>query len=278
MTTPDEIAALTRAHELFAGHPPNLNLGGGAESAEQAMGDGQRLSGPGFAGYRRTAAHSLVDLRHTAATDSEMMSILRGAADDHAAAHQRTKAILDAARTDQLPAADTPMGQREAIARRIARLRAQHRTVESARLSVARRRAMIRALRYRHGRGEGADLGRLLGAPNSRAAQAVRAALSKLGKPYVWGATGPDRFDCSGLTQWAYKHAGVDPGRTTYSQIHAGISVPRSLIQPGDLVFPHTGHVQMYIGDGKIVEAPHSGANVQIAQLGSCIAIRRPVA
>jgi peptidoglycan DL-endopeptidase CwlO len=277
MTSPDEVAALQRAHDLFASHPPGLSAGGGAELAGQAMGDGQRLSGPGFAGYRRTAARSRADLRNAADTDSEMMSILRGAANDHAAARQRTKAILDAAKTDQVPAADTPMGQREAVTRRIARLRAQHRTVESARLSGVRRRALIRALRYRS-HGGGADLARLSGAPNPRAAQAVRAALSKLGKPYVWGATGPDRFDCSGLTQWAYKHAGVDPGRTTYSQIHSGISVPRSLIQPGDLVFPHTGHVQMYIGDGRIVEAPHSGANVRIAQLGSCIAIRRPAA
>jgi cell wall-associated NlpC family hydrolase len=240
------------------------------------MGGGRMLSGPGFAGYRRTAARGRADLRAAADADSEMMSILRGAASDHAAAQQRTKAILDAAKTDQLPAADTPMGQREAIARRVARLRAQRHTVESARLAGARRRAMIRALRYRHSRGEGAELARLPGAPNSRAAQAVRAALSKLGAPYVWGATGPDRFDCSGLTQWAYRHAGADLGRTTYSQIHAGIPVPRPLIQPGDLVFPHPGHVQMYIGDGKIVEAPHSGANVRIAQMGSCIAIRRP--
>lgn len=105
----------------------------------------------------------------------------------------------------------------------------------------------------------------------------MRAALSKLGRPYVWGATGPNQFDCSGLVQWAYHQAGIPLHRTTYDQIHDGIAVPRSQIQPGDLVFPHTGHVQMAIGNGMVVEAPHAGANVRISRLGDVIAIRRPV-
>lgn len=105
----------------------------------------------------------------------------------------------------------------------------------------------------------------------------MRAALSRLGCPYVWGATGPDRFDCSGLVKWAYAQAGVPLHRTTYDQINDGIPVPRSHIRPGDLVFPHAGHVQMAIGNGLVVEAPYSGANVRISRLGSDIAIRRPV-
>ncbi|MEO6794093.1 MAG: C40 family peptidase, partial [Mycobacterium sp.] len=94
---------------------------------------------------------------------------------------------------------------------------------------------------------------------------------------YVWGATGPDRFDCSGLTQWAYHQAGVPLSRTTYTQIHDGIAVARSQIQPGDLVFPSTGHVQLAIGNNLVVEAPHAGATVQISRLGAHVAIRRPV-
>ena len=86
----------------------------------------------------------------------------------------------------------------------------------------------------------------------------VRAALCpKPGRP-TWGATGPDRFDCSGLVQWAYQQTGVPLHRTTYDQIHDGIAVPRSQIQPGDPC-SHTGHVQMAIGNGMVVEAPLRG-------------------
>ncbi|MGH3636645.1 MAG: C40 family peptidase, partial [Mycobacterium sp.] len=112
---------------------------------------------------------------------------------------------------------------------------------------------------------------------NSRAGAAVRAALSRLGRPYVWGATGPDRFDCSGLTQWSYAQAGVHLDRTTYQQIHDGIVVPRSQVRPGDLVFPHMGHVQLAIGNNLVVEAPHAGAAVRISPLGTNVQIRRPL-
>jgi peptidoglycan DL-endopeptidase CwlO len=106
----------------------------------------------------------------------------------------------------------------------------------------------------------------------------VRAALSRLGRPYVWGATGPDQFDCSGLVQWAYRQAGVQLERTTYDQIDDGIAVPRSHIRPGDLVFPHTGHVQLAIGNGMVVEAPYTGATVRVTPLGDNVTIRRPLA
>lgn len=118
---------------------------------------------------------------------------------------------------------------------------------------------------------------RRLPAPNSRSELAVRAALSRLGCPYVWGATGPDRFDCSGLVKWAYAQAGIRLDRTTYDQINDGVPVSRSQVRPGDLVFPHTGHVQMAIGNGMVVEAPYAGANVQISRMGNAVAIRRPI-
>ena len=101
--------------------------------------------------------------------------------------------------------------------------------------------------------------------------------MSKLGHPYVWGADGPDRFDCSGLVQWAYARAGVQLHRTTYDQIHDGLPIAAAQIRPGDLVFPHAGHVQMAIGHNLVVEAPYAGATVQISRLGTHVAIRRPV-
>lgn len=87
-----------------------------------------------------------------------------------------------------------------------------------------------------------------------------------LGVPYVWGGTSPSGFDCSGFTSYVYRNAaGVDIGRTTYSQINAGREVSRSELQPGDLVFPHEGHVGIYVGNGQMIHAPQTGDVVKIA-------------
>ncbi len=105
--------------------------------------------------------------------------------------------------------------------------------------------------------------------PGSRAAAAVAFAYSALGKPYVWGATGPSSFDCSGLTQAAWRSAGVQLPRTTYTQINVGSRVARSQLAPGDLVFFYSGisHVGLYIGGGQMIHAPHPGAPVRIAPI-----------
>ncbi|MFI1257191.1 NlpC/P60 family protein [Streptomyces netropsis] len=104
-------------------------------------------------------------------------------------------------------------------------------------------------------------------APTERAARAVAFAYSALGKPYVWGATGPSGFDCSGLTQAAWRSAGVSLPRTTYTQINAGQRITRSQLAPGDLVFFYSGvsHVGLYVGGGKMIHAPHPGAPVRVA-------------
>ncbi|MER8042401.1 NlpC/P60 family protein [Streptomyces sp. NPDC094032] len=104
-------------------------------------------------------------------------------------------------------------------------------------------------------------------APNARAAEAIAFAQAQLGKPYVWGATGPSAYDCSGLTQAAWRAAGVSLPRTTYSQINAGSRVSRSELAPGDLVFFYSGisHVGLYIGGGQMIHAPRPGAPVRIA-------------
>jgi cell wall-associated NlpC family hydrolase len=109
---------------------------------------------------------------------------------------------------------------------------------------------------------------------------AVNAALGKQGDPYVWGATGPNSFDCSGLMQWAYKQAGISLPRSTYSQVNVGTSVSASNLQPGDLVFFYSdySHVGMYIGNGNVVHAPQTGETVKVTQykyIGQPTAIRR---
>ncbi|AOP50230.1 NlpC/P60 family protein [Streptomyces lydicus] len=103
------------------------------------------------------------------------------------------------------------------------------------------------------------------GTQSTKAAKALAFARAQIGKPYVWGATGPSSYDCSGLTQAAYKAAGVDLPRTTWDQVKVGQRVATSDLQPGDLVFffDDISHVGMYIGGGKMIHAPHPGADVR---------------
>jgi cell wall-associated NlpC family hydrolase len=97
-------------------------------------------------------------------------------------------------------------------------------------------------------------------------AQAITNALAQVGRPYVWGGAGPDVFDCSGLIQWSWRQAGVNMPRVSEDQQAWSIPVPISQVQPGDLVFfgNPAHHVGMYVGNGMMVDAPHSGAVVEV--------------
>ncbi|MET8243430.1 NlpC/P60 family protein [Streptomyces sp. NPDC005202] len=130
-------------------------------------------------------------------------------------------------------------------------------------LSPAEREAYDRA--SRSGRD---DIPGLLGggpAASARAAAAVAAAHSALGRPYVWGANGPLGFDCSGLMQWSYAQAGVHLPRTSQEQRYVGRRIPLSQARPGDLVVYRSdaGHVAMYAGNGRVIHAPYPGAPVR---------------
>ncbi|MFE7813400.1 NlpC/P60 family protein [Streptomyces sp. NPDC057433] len=107
-------------------------------------------------------------------------------------------------------------------------------------------------------------------AASGRAAAAVAAARSALGKPYVWGANGPSGFDCSGLMQWSYAQAGIALPRTSQAQRHAGTQVPLAQARPGDLVVyrPDGSHVGMYTGNGQVIHAPYPGAPVRYDPVG----------
>lgn len=94
----------------------------------------------------------------------------------------------------------------------------------------------------------------------------ISEAYKHLGKPYVWGAKGPSSFDCSGFTSYVYRTAlGIEIGGTTYTQINSGIEVSYADLRPGDLVFPHSGHVGIYVGGGQMIHAPHTGDVVKVA-------------
>jgi cell wall-associated NlpC family hydrolase len=111
-------------------------------------------------------------------------------------------------------------------------------------------------------------------APGSSGA-AIRFALAQVGKPYKWGATGPNSYDCSGLVYAAFRSAGVSVPRTTYLLANIGSRVSKANLQPGDLVFPDPGHVQIYLGNGKVVESPHTGAFVRVVNMWGFWTARR---
>ena len=120
------------------------------------------------------------------------------------------------------------------------------------------------------------------------AAKAITFALAQLGKPYLWGAEGPDAYDCSGLVFAAYASAGIRIARTTFGWRQDGPQIPLTRIQPGDLLFSagsdgttaNPGHVVMYLGGGQIIQAPQAGENVQTgpADLTGAVAATRPAA
>ncbi len=102
--------------------------------------------------------------------------------------------------------------------------------------------------------------------PGSAIATVIETALAQVGDPYVWGASGPDGFDCSGLTSYAYAAAGVSLPRASRSQATVGREVSRAELQPGDLVFFYNpiSHVGLYIGNGQMVHARTFGQPVAV--------------
>lgn len=113
------------------------------------------------------------------------------------------------------------------------------------------------------------DYGATVSAATEQAALAQ--AESQLGKPYEWGAAGPDTYDCSGLVMWSYAQVGVHVDHWTGDQWNEGAHIPLAALRPGDLLFfatdttdPNTiHHVGMYVGNGQMIEAPYTGANVR---------------
>ncbi|MET9432844.1 C40 family peptidase [Streptomyces sp. NPDC006551] len=157
--------------------------------------------------------------------------------------------------------------RREAEARRKAEERAEAEAAEAA--AEAERRRQEEARRQQRPGAPATTPPRTGGGSTSpyaaEAAKALAFARGQIGKPYVWGATGPSSYDCSGLTQAAWKEAGVDLPRTTWDQVEAGTRVATDDLLPGDLVFFYDdiSHVGLYIGGGKMIHAPKPGANVR---------------
>jgi cell wall-associated NlpC family hydrolase len=188
------------------------------------------------------------------ATQAEAVSLRRRLAGQAAAIGERLerrRAVLATARAEVRALVQAEWARREAV-----------------------RRALVAAAALR-ARGFGLGAFADAPAPSPTAAAAVRAALDQIGKPYRWGATGPEAFDCSGLVRWAYAQAGLALPRTSREQWWAGQPVDAGGLRPGDLVFWATDpsnpatihHVGIYVGQALMVHAPHTGAHVRVDPL-----------
>ena len=181
-----EVEALSRAHQMFAESSHRVPLGAGTTGV---------IALNGVAGQQRyqvAARRSRDALTSAARTDAATEAVIAGAQRDHAQARQLTKNVLNQALADGMATPASPMAQREALRRRAARLRAQRAHVLVARRRARRHLMALRALRYRMTHHHGPGLAGLAGLPRAdgRAGVAVRAALSRLGRPYVLGRNG----------------------------------------------------------------------------------------
>ncbi|MGH3313805.1 MAG: NlpC/P60 family protein [Streptomyces sp.] len=129
----------------------------------------------------------------------------------------------------------------------------------------AERREAAEERRQEAGSDSGTGGGTSDGSYAAKAEKVIAYAKQQLGKPYVWGATGPSSFDCSGLTMGAWKTAGITLPRTTWDQVEVGTKVAKSSMKPGDLVFFYDdiSHVGIYAGNGQMIHAPKPGTDVR---------------
>jgi cell wall-associated NlpC family hydrolase len=176
-----------------------------------------------------------------------------------ATAAEQAKADADAATAAAQQTLDDVTAQKAALTTEIAGYQAQY-----AALTVVQKQTVV----AQHA-GPTLQAPKAVSAPSGAAQVAVDTALAQLGDPYVWAAAGPDAFDCSGLTQYAYAAAGVSLPHSSEAQYTMGTPVSRADLQPGDLVFFYSppSHVGMYIGNGQMVHAPTFGSPVLVTSV-----------
>ncbi|MEV5877529.1 C40 family peptidase [Streptomyces sp. NPDC052101] len=188
-------------------------------------------------------------------------------------AEQRKDALARAARTaldTQLTLADQQRKQRDDVRSKLADVERLLATLTPAQLAAvaALEQQGVTAAQQQLTAAGALPAGRPASAEGDRA---VRYAMDQLGKPYEWGAQGPAAYDCSGLTSQAWGHAGTAIPRTSQEQWRRLKRITLADLRPGDLVvyYPEATHVAMYVGDGRVVQAPRPGASVEVSPLAS---------
>ena len=241
--------------------------------AEQRLTALQRQMGSfASAAYQTGGMDSFVTLMTSSPqTFLDRASTMDRIAQDQAGQFRALKGAANELREQRLDAAAAVEATR-VIERRMAAVRRtieakaerQQRLLDLVESRAARLARAARESRYASSRASRAVRTYYNGPASGRAKIAVAEAYRQLGKPYQWGAEGPDRFDCSGLTMWVWGKAGVSLPHSSRMQIGYGRRVSKSELQPGDLVFYGSPihHVGIYVGGGQYIAAPHTGAVV----------------
>jgi peptidoglycan DL-endopeptidase CwlO len=170
---------------------------------------------------------------------------------------------LSTAEAAALHAHETAVQQAKQVSALAAKMAAKSRAIQT-KVNTLNSAAFSQAMTIFRQTGQYPDIN--IPTSNTVGAEALRYALTKRGDPYVWGAAGPDSFDCSGLVLWAYAQVGISLNHYTGDQWNEGEHISRSQLEPGDLVFFYQdiGHVGLYIGGGLMVDAPDFGEDVMV--------------
>ncbi|MFF3211797.1 NlpC/P60 family protein [Streptomyces sp. NPDC002886] len=175
--------------------------------------------------------------------------------------------------SEQKLAAETKKRKEEASAqlKEVERMLASLSPAQLTELGTREAEETATAQRELIGSGKLGSAGPQLRTPTAAGGTALTYAAAQIGKPYVWGAEGPASFDCSGLTSQAWAHAGREIPRTSQEQWARLPRVPLDELRPGDLVvyFPTATHVALYVGDGKVIQAPRPGAKVKVSPIAA---------
>ncbi|MGY2129647.1 C40 family peptidase [Blastococcus sp. SYSU DS0617] len=261
-------AALAVAQQRVRGIARTAYTGEGLNSFQALM----------ISGSADEFVNRMSTLQMVAGHQNELLTVAADANAAAAAAQEQVRTSVAEAQRQY----DAVLAQQTDLEGQIAEYKAIHQ-----RLSAAEQRAVAAAAAQAHAdgsahsggstassrasRGERTEQLAAASAPvvaDSGAAQiAIDTAMAQRGKPYVWAADGPGSFDCSGLTQYAFKAAGINLPHSSRMQAQMGQSVPRGSLRPGDLVFFYSpvSHVGIYIGGGQMVHAPTSGDVVKVA-------------
>ncbi len=236
----------------------------------QYRGQVDRLTNASFQGARLNRLSALL-VSNSPQDFLDQMSALDMLAVDNKNALDRLTGAVAQARQAQLSANDAAAraGQAEHDAARLEGDLTRSRTEMDRQIEVVKQRLAQLSRQDRASYTSGGDIRFPINVLGSGAAvQAVRAALSKQGSPYVWGGGGPATFDCSGLVKWSFQQAGVSGlPHSAQEQARMGRSISQSQLQPGDLIalYSPITHIGMYVGGGRYVNAPQSGDVVKVS-------------
>ena len=263
LNTTDPSQAMTRVSMLQQLSTSQSSLLAAARTADQVYQQSEATASQATANAQKLSADLVqkqAQINAALAQSQQVLAKLTAAQRAQLVAAQKAKAAADQAKAQIALAAYNKAQAAQAAAARASASRTAAARAATAAAAAAANKTLIKTVALPQSPG------------GSGAAQrAVAAAMTRLGDRYVFGATGPTRFDCSGLVQWAYRQAGISTTHYTGTLYNDYRHIPESQLKPGDLVFFYRDHhhVGIYIGNGLMINAPHTGDVVRIASIAA---------